>query len=158
MRARRRRPGTEAPAVGRRAVRTVIAPPAPEVREQLDALAPGLSEIARRYIARLRLEPLLGHLLGRGLLRSHECRAVYFDRDSRPDDLFGGCRPSKRRGDEDESAGPHWRIVYRLLEAPRADVRVVQVLAVGRAHVGPGSEDVYVAAARTLARLDWRTR
>jgi hypothetical protein len=48
--------------------------------------------------------------------------------------------------------------VYRLLEAGRVEVRVVQVLAVGRAHVGSGQEDVYVAAARTLARLDWRTR
>jgi hypothetical protein len=139
-------------------VRTVIAPHEPEVRKQLDALPPGLSEIARRYIARLRLEPLLGHRLGRGLLRSQECRAVYFDRDSRPDDLFGSCRPSKRRGDEDESAGPQWRIVYRLLEATRADVRVVQVLAVGHAHVEPGHEDVYAAAARMLDRLDWRTR
>jgi hypothetical protein len=139
-------------------VQTVIAPYEPEVRQQLEALPPRLREIAHRYIARLRLEPLLGHRLGRGLLRSHECRAVYFDRKSRPDDLFGSRKPPRRRGDEDESEGPRWRVVYRLLEAPRADVRVVQVLAVGRAHVEPGQEDVYVAATRMLNRLDWRTR
>jgi hypothetical protein len=139
-------------------VQTVIAPHEPEVGKQLEALAPRLREIAQRYIARLRLEPLLGHRLDRGILRSQECRAVYFDRKSRPDDLFGSRRPPRRSGDEDESAGPQWRVVYRLLEAPRADVRVVQVLAVGRAHVEPGQEDVYVAAARTLDRLDWRRR
>jgi len=83
---------------------------------------------------------------------------VYFDRDSRPDDLFGSRRPPRRRGDDDESAGPQWRVVYRLLEAPRADVRVVQVLAIGRAHVEPGQEDVYTAATRMLDRLDWRSR
>jgi hypothetical protein len=139
-------------------VQTVIAPQEPEVRQQLDALSPRLREIAHRYIARLRLEPLLGHRLTRGLLASQDCRAVYFDRDSRPDDLFGARRPPRRRGDEDPSAGPQWRIVYRLLEAVRADVRVVQVLAVGQAHVEPGDEDVYAAATRLLGRLDWRTR
>jgi hypothetical protein len=139
-------------------VRTVIAPHEPELHEQLEALPAKLREIAHRYIERLRFEPLLGHRLGRGLLRSHECRAVYFDRDSRPNDLFGSHRPPRRRGDEDESDGPRWRIVYRLLEAARADVRVVQVLAVGRAHVEPGQEDVYAAAERMLGRLDWRTR
>jgi hypothetical protein len=139
-------------------VQTVIAPHKPEVRRQLEALPPRLGEIAHRYIQRLRLEPLLGHRLSRGVLRSQECRAVYFDRDSRPDDLFGSRRPPRRRGDQDASAGPQWRIVYRLLEAPRANVRVVQVLAVGRAHVARGEEDVYAAATRTLDRLDWRTR
>ena len=139
-------------------MQTVIAPHEHEVREQLEALPAKLCVIAQRYIERLRFEPYLGHRLGRWLLRSHECRAVYFDRDSRPDDLFGSRRPPRRRGDEDSSAGPQWRIVYRLLEAPRADVRVVQVLAVGRAHVEPGQEDVYAAAERTLGRLDWRNR
>jgi hypothetical protein len=79
-------------------------------------------------------------------------------RTADPTTRSAAARPSKRRGDEDESAGPQWRIVYRLLEAARADVRVVQVLAVGRAHVERGTEDVYAAAERTLGRLDWRTR
>jgi len=158
MGARVHRVRTRALARGSCAVQTVIAPQEPEVRNQLEALPPRLREIAHRYIERLRLEPFLGHRLARGLLASQECRAVYFDRDSRPDDLFGSRRPPRRRGDEDPSSGPQWRIVYRLLEATRADVRVVQVLAVGRAHVLPGRENVYAAAERVLGRLDWRTR
>src|SRR4051794_14641644 len=66
-------------------LQTVIAPHEPEVRQQLDGLSPRLREIARRYVARLRLEPFLGHRLERGLLATEEARAVYFDRDSRPD-------------------------------------------------------------------------
>jgi hypothetical protein len=139
-------------------VRTVIARLEPEVERQLDALDKRLAGIARRYIARLRLEPYLGHRLTRGLLASQQCRAVYFDRQSRPDDLFGNEGVRRRRGDEDLAAGPAWRVVYRLLEARRSDVRVVQVLAVGRAHVEPGQQDVYAAATRLLRRLDWRTR
>jgi hypothetical protein len=139
-------------------VRTVIAPLAREVEAQLDAFDKRLAGVARRYIARLRLEPFLGHRLGRGLLASQQCRAVYFDRRSRPDDLFDGGAVRRRRGNEDLAAGPRWRVVYRLLEARRSDVRVVQVLAVGRAHVEPGQEDVYGAAARMLDRLDWRNR
>ena len=139
-------------------MRTVIAPHARTLHAQLDALPRRLSEIAQRYIERLRLEPYLRHRLVRGPLASQECRAVYFDRHSRPEDLFGSRRPPRRRGYEDESAGPQWRIVYRLLEATRADVRVVQVLAVGRAHAEPGQEDVYAAAEGTLGCLDWRTR
>jgi hypothetical protein len=139
-------------------VRTKIAGLEPEVQAQVAALDSRRAAIARRYIERLRLEPYLGHRLTRGLLASEECRAVYFDRDSRPDDLFGGGRASRRRGDEDPAAGPGYRVVYRLLEARRSDVRVVQVLAVGRAHVDPGARDVYVHAARMLERLNWRTR
>ena len=70
-------------------MRTVIAPLDAEVASQLAALAPPLRAIARRFIARLALEPLLGHRLTRGRLATDGCRAVYFDRDSRPDDLFG---------------------------------------------------------------------
>jgi hypothetical protein len=139
-------------------MRTVVAPVAREVEAQLDAMDPRLAEIARRYIQRLRVEPCLGHRLTRGPLGSQECRAVYFDRDSRPGDLFGSGRTSGRRGDQDPSEGPRRRVVYRLLEAVRADVRVVQVLAVGEAHAQPGREDVYTAAAQVLDRLDWRTR
>ena len=139
-------------------MRTVIAPHDADVHAQLEALSPRLREIALRYIERLRFEPFLGHRLARGLLASQECRAVYFDRDSQPGDLFGSDRTSRRRGDQDPSEGPRWRVVYRLLEAVRADVRVVQVLAIGEAHARPGREDVYTAAARTVGRLDWRTR
>jgi hypothetical protein len=139
-------------------VRTALAGLEPEVQTQLAALDGRRAEVARRYIARLRLEPYLGHRLTRGLLASEECRAVYFDRDSRPDDLFGGEPVARRRGDQDPSAGPRYRVVYRLLEARRSDVRVVQVLGVGLAHVNAGEQDVYVRAAQLLERLNWRTR
>ena len=102
-------------------MRTAIAGLEPEVQAQLAALDTRRADIARRYIERLRLEPYLGHRLTRGLLASEECRAVYFDRDSRPDDLFGGARVPRRRGDEDPSAGPGYRVVYRLLEARRSE-------------------------------------
>ncbi len=138
-------------------MRTVIAPLHQEVDAQLRALDAKRAVIARRYVARLALEPYLGHRLARGVLRSEECRAVYFDRDSRPDDLFGGGRPG-RRGDEDASAGPAYRVVYRLLEARRTGVRVVQVLGIGRAHVKPGETDIYTAATRLLQRLNRRTQ
>lgn len=108
-------------------------------------------------MARLAIEPYLGHLLDRGLLGSEQCRAVYFDHNSRPDDLFGTGRQT-RRGSEDLSAGPAYRIVYRLLEARRTGVRVVQVLGVGRGHVAPGQEDGYTAAAELLHALNRRTK
>ena len=91
------------------------------------------------------------------MLASEECRAVYFDRHSRPDDMFSESRQS-RRGSDDPSTGPAYRVVYRLLEARRSGVRVVQVLGVGRAHVAPGEQDIYSVAARLLERLNWRTR
>jgi hypothetical protein len=138
-------------------VRTVIAPLHEEVEVQLRALDSKRAAVARRYVARLALEPYLGHRLTRGVLASEECRAVYFDRNSRPDDMFGASRAG-RRGGEDPSAGPAYRVVYRLLEARRTGVRVVQVLGIGRAHVGTGEEDVYTAAARLLERLNWRTQ
>ena len=137
-------------------MRTVIAPLHEEVEAQLKALDAKRATIARKYVARLALEPYLGHRLTRGVLASEECRAVYFDRGSRPEEMFG---PSgqKRRGNEDPQAGPAYRVVYRLLEAKRAGVRVVQVLGVGRAHVQVGEQDIYTTAARLLERLNWRT-
>jgi hypothetical protein len=138
-------------------VRTVIAPLHPVTEGQLRALDPRRAGVARRYVARLAIEPYLGHLLDRGLLGSAQCRAVYFDRDSRPDDLFGAVRQT-RQGSDDLSAGPSYRVVYRLLEARRTGVRVVQVLAVGRAHVSPDPEDVYIAAAQLLRALNRRTK
>ena len=111
-------------------MRTVIAALHEEVEAQLDTLDAKRAGIARRYVARLALEPYLGRRLTRGVLASEECRAVYFDRNSRPDDIFGESRPS-RPGGEDPSTGPAYRVVYRLLEARRTGVRVVQVLGVG---------------------------
>jgi hypothetical protein len=58
---------------------------------------------------------------------------------------------------EDPSTGPAYRVVYRLLEAKRTGVRVVQVLGVGRAHVRVGEEDIYTSAATLRERLNWRT-
>jgi hypothetical protein len=140
-----------------RHVRTVIAALHEEVEAQFEALDAKRAGIARRYVARLAIEPFLGHRLTRGVLASEECRAVYFDRNSRPDDIFGESRAS-RRGSEDRSTGPAYRVVYRLLEARRSGVRVVQVLGAGRAHVAPGEQDIYTVAARLLERLNWRTR
>src|SRR3954462_15025285 len=88
-----------------------------EVRRQLDALPARLREIAQRYVARLRFEPFLGHRLERGLLATEAARAVYFARDSRPDDLFGARRPPRRRGNEDLAEGPRFRVVYIPIEA-----------------------------------------
>jgi hypothetical protein len=85
----------------------------------LHALDRRRAQIARRYVRRLALEPELGHPLTRGLLATAGCRAVYFDRSSRPDDLFGACRQATRAGNEDASAGPGYRVVYRVLEARR---------------------------------------
>ena len=133
-------------------MQTVIAPHEPEVRQQLEALSPRLREIARRYIARLRFEPFLGHRLERGLLATEEARAVYFDRDSRPDDLFGARRPPRRRGSDDLAEGPRFRVVYIPIEARAAELRLIVVLAVGAAHDDPG-RDVYLAAGRIARRV-----
>jgi hypothetical protein len=133
-------------------VQTVIAPHEPEVRQQLEALSPRLREIARRYIERLRLEPFLGHPLERGLLATEQARAVYFDNDSRPDDLFGARRPSRRRGSDDLAEGPRFRVVYIPIEARAAELRLIVVLAVGAAHDDP-SRDVYLAAERIARRV-----
>jgi hypothetical protein len=138
-------------------VRTVIAALHPRVQGQLMGLDAKRAAVARRYVARLAIEPYLGHRLDRGLLGSEQCRAVYFDRNSRPDDLFGAGRQT-RRGSDDLSAGPAYRVVYRLLEARRTGVRVVQVLGVGRGHVAPGQQDVYTAAAGLLQALNRRTK
>ena len=133
-------------------MQTVIAPHEPEVTAQLEALPPRLREIAQRYIARLRFEPLLGHRLERGLLATEGARAVYFDRDSRPDDLFGARRPPRRRGSDDLAEGPRYRVVYIPIEARAAELRVIVVLAVGAAHDDP-SRDVYIEAERVARRV-----
>jgi hypothetical protein len=133
-------------------VQTVIAPHEPEVRRQLDTLPPRLREIAQRYIARLRFEPFLRHRLERGLLATEATRAVYFDRDSRPDDLFGARRPPRRRGNEDLAEGPRFRVVYIPIEARATELRLIVVLAVGAAHDDP-RRDVYAAAERIARRV-----
>jgi hypothetical protein len=128
----------------------VIAPLDSEVEQQLHALDRRRAQIARRYIRRLTLEPELGHGLTRALLATADCRAVCSDRSSRPDDLFGATRVAVRAGNEDPAADPAYRVVYRVLEARRTGVRVVQVLGVGRGHVAPGEESIYDTAARRL--------
>ena len=97
-------------------MRTLIAPLSDEVGQQLAALDPWRRELARRYIRRLALEPYLGYPLTRGWLARERCRAVRFDRDSDPDDLFGSRPTARRRGNQDLSAGPRWRIVYWMRE------------------------------------------
>jgi hypothetical protein len=138
-------------------VRTVIAPLPREVEAQLAALDRRLAEIARRYIRRLALEPQLGHPLARGYLGSRSVRAVYFDRTSDPDDLFGARRGSRRAGNEDPCEGPRWRVVYRAAETRDGELRVIVVLGVGVAHPEPGEESIYVAAERLLRRL-WKEK
>jgi hypothetical protein len=136
-------------------VRTVIAPLPREIEAQIDALDRRLAGIARRYIRRLALEPQLGHPLTRGYLASRGVRAVYFDRASRPDDLFGARRPQRRRRDQDACDGPRWRVVYRAAQTRDGQLRVIVVLGVGVAHPKPGEESIYAAAERLLRRL-WK--
>lgn len=134
-------------------MRTLIAPLAPEVEQQLAALSRRRQEIGRRYIRRLALDPYLGYQLQRGLLAQEECRAVRFDRDSDPDDLFGARPTASRRGDQDPSAGPRWRVVYWMRETIDQQLRLIVVLAVGIAHPQPGQSSVFEAAERQLTAL-----
>ena len=134
-------------------MRTVIAPLHPEVQKELRALDRRRAQIARRYIRRLALEPYLGARVERGLLAEYGCRRIHFDRHDRPDDLFGARRPSKRRGDEDLSEGPGWRIVYWLPEAPRSQIRLVVILAVAAGHTRPPDLNAYELASRRLEAL-----
>jgi len=134
-------------------VRTVIAPLRPEVREELRALDRHRAQIARRYIRRLALEPYLGPRVERGLLAEYGCRRIHFDRHDRPDDLFDARRPAKRRGDQDASEGPGWRIVYWLPEARQSEIRLVIVLAVAPGHTKPPDPNAYELAGRRLEAL-----
>ncbi len=134
-------------------MRTVVAPLAPEIEGQLAALDGQVRAVAEGYIARLRLEPYLGHLLVRGLLGWAEARAVYFDTDSSPEKLLYDHRGRLRAATDDPSTGPRHRVVYRLREAPRAGVRVAQILAVGVGHSELGGDDAYQAATRLLDAL-----
>ena len=134
-------------------MRTVIAPLHPEVQEELRALDRRRAQIARRYIRRLALEPYLGTRVDRGLLAEYGCRRIRFDRHDRPDDLFGARRPSKRRGDQDLSEGPGWRIVYWLPEASRSQIRLAVILAVAAGHTRPPDLDAYELAGRRLEAL-----
>jgi hypothetical protein len=123
------------------------------VEAQLQALDAKRAAIARRYVARLALEPISGT----------GSRARYLPRRSaEPCTSIAAAGPTtcsvraaRRDGaPKDPSAGPAYRVVYRLLEAKRIGVRVVQVLGVGRAHVREG--DIYTTAARLHVRLNWR--
>jgi hypothetical protein len=134
-------------------VRTIVAPLGCEVETQLGEMDPQLARLARRYIRRLRLEPYLGVPVARGTLAEHGCRRIYFDRDDQPDDLLGGRRSCKRHGDQDLSEGPRYRIVYWVREAPRTDMRVIRVLAVGEGHPDPPRRNAYELARQQLRRL-----
>lgn len=134
-------------------MRTIVAPLGTEVEEQLDALDAKRAEIARRYIRRLVLEPLLGSPVARGPLAGYSARRVYFDADSVPGDLLRCRAPAARRGDEDLAAGPRWRIVYWVQEAPAADVRLIVILAVGEAHPDPPRPTVYELAWTRITAL-----
>ena len=140
-------------------MRTVIAPLHQVVQEELRGLDRRRAQIARRYIRRLALEPYLGGRVERGLLAEYGCRRIHFDRDDHPDDLFGARRPSKRRGDEDLSEGPGWRIVYWLTEASQSQIRLVVILAVASGHTKPPDPNAYELASRRLeALIDPRPR
>jgi len=132
-------------------VRTLIAPLDPEVESQLRGLDRKRGEIARRYIRRLALEPHVGYPLRRGRLAGERCRAVRFDHDHRPEELFGPRHRSPRRGDQDPSeAGPKWRIVYWPAETPDRDLRLIVVLAVAIAQPKPGQPTAFELAERLL--------
>jgi hypothetical protein len=124
-------------------LRTLIAPLSDEVGQQLAALDPWRRELARRYIRRFALDPYLGYPLGHGRLATERCRAVRFDYDSNPDDLFGSRPTARRRGNQDLSAGPRWRIVYWMRETSDRQIRLIVVLAVGIAHPKPGGRSVF---------------
>jgi len=134
-------------------MRTIVAPLAPEVRLQLEALDGQLRGVAEGYIARLRLEPYLGRVISRGLLGRVGARAVLFNRDARPEQMVGDHRGRLRVADEGPEKGPRWRVIYRLREAPAAGVLVVQVLSVGPGHTDTGVEDAYDMATRLVAAL-----
>ncbi len=134
-------------------MRTVIAPLMPEVESELAALDARLQDVARRYIRRLALEPLLGSVVPRGPLATVGARRIYFDRDNRPEDLFRARQPPARRGDQDPSAGPRWRIVYWVGEAGRTQTRIIVILAVGRGHAKPPNADAYELATRRLRAI-----
>ena len=134
-------------------MRTVIAPLDGEVSAQLQALDDRLRDVCARYLRRLALEPLLGHPLSCGYLGSRQARAVYVDRDDHPDELLTSRPQGKRRGDQDPSEGPPWRIVYAVRETHDRRLRVIVVLGIGIAHPPPGADSVYTTAARTMRRL-----
>ena len=137
-------------------MRTVVAPLAPEIEQDLGRLDDQLRRVAEGCIRRLKLEPDLGRLVPRGLLSTYDARAVLFDRDSRPEGLLGEHRGQLRVAGEEPSKGPRYpkgpryRVVYRSADAPSAGVRVVMVLGVGLGHEDCGAEDIYRVATRRL--------
>ena len=120
-------------------MRTVIAPLSPEVEAELAALDARLQRRGATIHPPTRVQPHLGYRLRRGHLAEEQCRAVRFDRDNNPDDLFGGRRIASRTADEDPSSGPRWRIVFWPAETKDREVRLIVVLTVGIAHPRSGN-------------------
>ena len=142
------------PAGKRCTVRTIVAPLAPEVRAELDALDRRRAEIARRYIRRLRLQPFLGAPIDADRLPPRwPARLLRRRRRPRrpvrqPARAASARRPGPR-------SGPEWRIVYVARAAPRTEALLIVVLAVGQAHPPGPQPTVYELAAQ---RLERRTR
>ena len=131
-------------------MRTMVAPLGSEVEAQLRALDPRRADIARRYIRRLALEPLLGSPVARGPLAGIPCDACTSTRTPCRATCCdpGARRPPRRRGPR---RGPRWRIVYWVQEAPGADVRLIIVLADRRGPPRPAAPTVYELAWTRLA-------
>ena len=138
-------------------MRTIVAPLNAQVHAELEALDPRRREIARRYIRRLALEPTLGSRVLEGALAQYGARRVYFDAHDTPDDLFDNRAAPRRRGDQHLGDGPKWRIVYWPREAPRANVRLVVILAIGLGHTERGQPNAYERAAARVRNLGRRT-
>jgi len=128
----------------------MIAPRLPEVEAELAGLDRRLQGIARRYVRRLALQPYLGYPLQRGDLARERCRAIRFEGDDDPGDLFGSQRRATRAGNEDPSCGRPWRIVYWIRETPDRERGLVVALAVGVAHP---KRSVFELAERTLKTI-----
>ena len=139
-------------------MRTVIAALHEEVEAQLEALDAKRAGIARGYIRRLALQPYLGVPVARGPLAAYGVRRIYFDLDDVPEDLFRARQRAKRRGGEDLGEGPRWRVVYWIGCAPRAQTRVLVILAVAEAHPRGGRPTVYELAWTRLKAIRRRNR
>ena len=124
-----------------------------EAEAQLVALAATdrrAAQVARKYIERLALEPELGQPVERGYLADVKARRIRFGAGDTPEQLFGQGARRVRRGDQDLSEGPPYRVVYITVAIEKLDVKLVIVAAVGRGHTDKDTENAYQAAERVL--------